>query len=352
MKPDQIENLMLENMGTALLLLDKKLRLQYLNPAAEMLLEKSARRVQDKSIDLVCPRQPEMLSFLQSAQNRQQPLIKHKIPLTLPSGHTFTATFSSTPVEINNTAFLLIEITRVDSELNPEHDQKHRQQYSATRALIRGLAHEIKNPLGGLRGAAQLLEAELVDTEQKEYTRIIMAEADRLHALIDRMLRPSQSPQKQAINVHEIIEHVRKLVQADAGQGISVRRDYDPSIPKLWLDRGQIIQVLLNIMGNAAEALAGTGEIILRTRILRQHIINGKRYPLTACVEVIDNGSGIPENLQPQVFFPMISGKANGTGLGLSIAQSLVSQHDGVINLYSRPGETRFEILFPITQTL
>lgn len=351
MKPDQIEHLLLENMGTALLLLDKKLRLQYLNPAAEMLLEKSARRVQNKSIDIACPKQPEMLSFLQLAQNRQQPLIKHKIPLTLPSGHSFTATFSSTPVEINDSASLLIEITRIDSELNPEHDQKHRQQYSATRALIRGLAHEIKNPLGGLRGAAQLLESELNNPEQKEYTSIIMAEADRLHALIDRMLRPSQSPQKQAINIHEIIEHVRKLIQAEAGQGVSVRRDYDPSIPKLWLDRGQIIQVLLNIMGNAVEALAGAGEIILRTRILRQHIINGERYPLSACIEVIDSGPGIPENLQPQVFFPMISGKANGTGLGLSIAQSLVSQHNGVLNLYSRPGKTRFEILFPITQT-
>lgn len=351
MKPDHIEHLLLENMGTALLLLDQKLRLQYLNPAAEMLLEKSTRRVQDKAIDLICPKQPGMLSFLQSAQKRLQPLIKHKIPLTLPSGHAFTATFSSTPVEINATTSLLIEITRIDSELNPEHDQKHRQQYSATRALIRGLAHEIKNPLGGLRGAAQLLESELNDTGQKEYTRIIMAEADRLHALIDRMLRPSKSPQKQAINVHEIIEHVRKLVQADAGQGISVCRDYDPSIPKLWLDRGQIIQVLLNILGNAVEALAGTGKIILRTRILRQHTINGKRYPLSACLEVIDNGPGIPENLQSQVFFPMISGKANGTGLGLSIAQSLVSQHDGVINLHSQPGETRFEILFPVTQT-
>lgn len=351
MKPDQLEHLLLENMGTALLLLDKKQRLQYLNPAAEMLLEKSARRVQGRRIDLVCPKQPDMLSFLQSAKKRQQPLIKHKIPLTLPSGHNFTATFSSTPVEINNSASLLIEITRVDSELNPEHDQKHRQQYSATRALIRGLAHEIKNPLGGLRGAAQLLESELNNPEQKEYTSIIMAEADRLHALIDRMLRPSQSPQKQAINIHEIIEHVRKLIQAEAGQGISVRRDYDPSIPNLWLDRGQIVQVLLNIMGNAVEALAGAGEIILRTRVLRQHIINGERYPLSACLEIIDSGPGIPENLQPQVFFPMISGKANGTGLGLSIAQSLISQHDGVINLHSRPGETRFEILFPITQT-
>lgn len=337
-------------MGTALLLLDDKLRLQYLNPAAEMLLEKSARRVQGQTIDIICSKQSEMLSFLQSALKRQQPQIKHKIHLTLPSGHTFTATFSSTPVEMDNESYLLIEITRVDSDLSPEHDQKHREQYSASRALIRGLAHEIKNPLGGLRGAAQLLESELSDSEQKEYTRIIMAEADRLKVLIDRMLRPSQSPQKQAINIHEILEHVRKLVQTEAGQGITIQRDYDPSIPELWLDRGQIIQVILNIIGNAIEALAGSGVITLRTRILRQHVINGERYQLTACIEIIDDGPGISEKLQPQVFFPMISGKTTGSGLGLSIAQSLISQHGGVINLYSQPGETRFEVLFPITQ--
>lgn len=348
---EQIKHLLLENMGTALMLLDDGLNLRYLNPAAEMLLEKSIRRVNGQPIEQLCSRQTEMLSFLRDARQRQQPLIQHKIPITLPSGHAFTGTFSATPVELDQAPALLIEITRVESSLSPEHDQEHQQQYSATRALIRSLAHEIKNPLGGLRGAAQLLDAELTDAEQKEYTHIIMAEADRLQTLIDRMLRPVQPPQKQSINLHEIIEHVRKLVEADAGEGITIRRDYDPSIPELWLDRGQMIQVLLNILGNAVEALAGSGEILLRTRILRQHIIGGKRYPLTASLEIIDNGPGIPEDLQPHVFFPMISGRANGTGLGLSIAQSLVSQHGGVINLRTRPDETCFEILLPVTTT-
>ena len=345
----QFDQILIENMGTAMMLLDEDLCLQYLNPAAEMLLEKSLTRYQGKTIHEICPSQKEMFAFLQKAQSHPQPMIKHGIPLRLPSGHHFTATLTSTPVESDNDRFILLEIIRINSDLSPEHGETQQQQYLAARALIRGLAHEIKNPLGGLRGAAQLLDAELESVEQKEYTQIIIAEADRLKLLIDRLLSPSSKPNKQLCNLHEVIEHVRKLTSADIHPNISVVTDYDPSIPELLMDRDQMVQVILNIFNNAVESLAGQGMIQLRTRVERQQMINGQRYPLSARICISDDGPGIPEELLRQIFFPMISGKASGTGLGLSIAQSLVTGHGGVITAHSRPGETNFEILLPIT---
>jgi len=334
-----------------MMLLDSDLSLQYLNPAAEMLLEKSTTRYQGEHITRICPQQTTMLNFLAEAQSQPQPKIKHNIPISLPSGHKFTATLTTTPVETSESNYLLVEIVRINSELSTEHEGKLQEQYRATRALIRGLAHEIKNPLGGLRGAAQLLDSELADPEQKEYTRIIISEADRLKLLIDRLLRPSQELHKTYCNLHEIIEHVRKLVSADIHPGITVITDYDPSIPELLVDRDQIIQAILNIINNAVESLIDQGSIRIRTRIQRRLKINGKRHSLTASINIIDDGPGIPAELLPQIFFPLISGKAMGTGLGLSIAQNLINQHEGVISSHSKPGETSFEILLPIMES-
>lgn len=222
------------------------------------------------------------------------------------------------------------------------------QQQSATRALLRGLAHEVKNPLGGLRGAAQLLENELDDEELKEYTRIIIGEADRLQNLVDRMLGPNSLPRIREINIHEVLEHVRSLVGVEAPPDVHLVTDYDPSIPPVAGDRDQLIQVVLNLVRNAVHAVGDTGTITLRTRVQRQYTIGQTRHKLVASIDVIDDGPGIPEEIREKVFFPMVSGKAEGTGLGLSIAQSLINQHGGLIEYESRPGRTQFTILLPV----
>jgi two-component system nitrogen regulation sensor histidine kinase GlnL len=343
----KLDSLALDNLTTAVLLLDEELRLRYLNTATEEMLEKSARRILGRRIQNVC-KSESLVEFLRTLRAERQPMTKLDMPLKLPSGATLSVSVNAKPIEDAEHFFILLEIAPMDRHMNLHLSEQHQLQYTATRALIRGLAHEIKNPLGGLRGAAQLLESELESLEQKEYTHIIISEADRLQMLIDRMLGPNQRPHKIVCNVHEIIEHVRKLSAAEAGEGIEIIRDYDPSIPELLLDRGMIVQALLNISLNAIEAMGGRGRLTFSTRILRQHTLHGQRYPLVAGISVTDTGPGIPPHLQPQIFFPMVSGKANGNGLGLSIAQSLIHQHHGVIDFQSSPGGTHFDIQLPI----
>jgi two-component system nitrogen regulation sensor histidine kinase GlnL len=222
-------------------------------------------------------------------------------------------------------------------------------QHQAARALVRGLAHEIKNPLGGLRGAAQLLERELPDPALAEYTRVIIDEADRLQALVDRLLGPNRVPSYRRVNIHQVLERVRALVKAEAGQQLLIERDYDPSIPDLYGDADQLIQAVLNITRNAARALGTSGgKIILRSRVLRQLTLGSHRHRLVAQIEIEDDGPGIPEDLRHKIFYPMLSASAGGQGIGLSIAQSLVSQHGGLIELRSRPGQTVFTVFLPV----
>ena len=223
-------------------------------------------------------------------------------------------------------------------------------QHDASRNLLRGLAHEIKNPLGGLRGAAQLLQRELND-EQKEYTSIIIKEADRLKTLVDRMLGPKELPNKNEMNIHQVLEHVRQLVLAETSE-VKITADYDPSIPNLIADEAMLIQSVLNITGNAVAAVSDAnvsdGEIIYRTRTVRKCAIGLTTYPLAARIDIIDNGAGIPDDIKEQIFFPMITGRADGTGLGLSIAQSLIHQHKGLIECSSNSSNTVFTILLPL----
>lgn len=221
-------------------------------------------------------------------------------------------------------------------------------QQNAARMLLRGLAHEIKNPLGGLRGAAQLLDQELPDDELREYTRIIIEESDRLQSLVDRMLAPNKPPHKSLINIHRVLERVRQLVQVEAPVGVKLNRDYDPSMPALYGDGDQLIQAILNIVRNAAQALGDKGKITIRTRIHRQVTIGLNRHPLVAKIDVVDDGPGIKAELLNQIFYPMVTGRAEGTGLGLSIAQSLISQHGGLVECESKPGETIFSIFLPL----
>ena len=242
----------------------------------------------------------------------------------------------------------MMELQQVDRQVRISHEEQLISQQQASQELLRGLAHEIKNPLGGLRGAAQLLEMELDNAELKEYTGVIINEADRLRNLVDRMLGPSKLPNFAELNIHEVLERVRQLVKAESGEQLSIVRDYDPSIPLLKGDSDQLIQALLNIVRNGARALNNRGEMRLRTRVLRQFTLGNKRHRLVAKIEISDNGPGIPHAIRKTLFLPMISASDDGMGLGLSIAQSLIARFHGLIECDSEPGNTTFTIYLPV----
>jgi two-component system nitrogen regulation sensor histidine kinase GlnL len=244
---------------------------------------------------------------------------------------------------------LLVEMSDVTRRNRISRENALLIQHGAGRQMIRQLAHEIKNPLGGLRGAAQLLERQLDSAELKEYTDVIISEADRLAALVDTLLGPGGPPNKQVLNIHELLEYVIRLVQAQLGEHISVNRDYDPGLPDINLDRDQMVQAFLNLVQNAATALEGRGTITLRSRAIMNFTIGEHRHPVVASIEIEDDGPGIPTDLQDSIFYPLVTSKADGHGLGLSAAQELIGRHGGLIEFESRPGRTVFQVRIPLT---
>jgi two-component system nitrogen regulation sensor histidine kinase GlnL len=286
---------------------------------------------------------------MRRALQQGHPFTERERQLLVGGERRITIDSTVTPLAISaHSRGLLVELLQVDRHLRVAREEHLIAQYQATRALLNGLAHEIKNPLGGLRGAAQLLERELDDPSLREYTRIIIEEADRLRNLVNRMLGPNTVPKKRPCNIHEVLEHVRQLVQAEDTHAITIHTDYDPSIPECHGDREQLIQAILNIMRNATQALHGTGEIWLRTRVLRHATIGLQRHKLVARIQITDNGPGIPPAMIEQIFYPMITGRPEGTGLGLPIAQALIKQHGGLIECTSQPGMTTFAVLLPL----
>jgi two-component system nitrogen regulation sensor histidine kinase GlnL len=245
---------------------------------------------------------------------------------------------------------LLIEIADVTRHQRIVRENALLTQLGGSRAMVRQLAHEIKNPLGGLRGAAQLLERELKDRSLHEYTSVIISEADRLAALVDALLGPGQPPRKEPVNIHELVQHVGHLLAGEAPSGVAIERDYDPSLPRLRLDRNQVIQALLNLGRNAVQAVGAQGRIVLRTRALTNASIGSRRHRVVASVQVEDDGPGVPAELKDTVFYPLVTGRPGGTGLGLAVAQDLVGRHEGLIEFESRPGRTVFTILLPLDQ--
>jgi two-component system nitrogen regulation sensor histidine kinase GlnL len=216
-----------------------------------------------------------------------------------------------------------------------------------SRQIIRQLAHEVKNPLGGMRGAAQLLERKLPTEDLKRYTEIIISEADRLAALVDRVLGAVGSRREETISPHRLTEHVAELISAEAPPGVTIVRDYDPSLPSVTVDRDQMVQALLNVVRNAVQAVGAKGRIIVRTRVIPNFVIAGKQHRVVDSIEIEDNGPGIPEDLQENIFLPLVTGRSNGTGVGLTIAQDLVSGNGGLLEYDSRPGSTVFRIRLP-----
>ena len=249
---------------------------------------------------------------------------------------------------------VFVEMIEIEQQTRQDREERALDQAQVTKELIRNLAHEIKNPLGGIRGAAQLLEMEVESRALHEYTQVIIGEADRLQALVDRLLAPHRKPHVVGeVNIHEVCERVRALIQAEFPRGLSIERDYDISIPDFRGDREQLIQAVLNIAHNAAQALAerillGDARIILRTRISRQVTLGKQRYRLALELHIEDNGPGVPDSIRDRIFYPLVSGRDGGSGLGLTLAQTFVQQHLGIVECESEPGRTIFKIVIPL----
>jgi len=243
---------------------------------------------------------------------------------------------------------VLVEIADTTHQARISRENALLAQLGGSRLMARQLAHEIKNPLGGLRGAAQLLERELPDESLREYTRVIIGEADRLRALVDGLLGPARALQREALNVHELLDHVYRLVRAEAPEAVSITRDYDPSLPPLQLDRDQMIQAMLNLARNAVQALGRHGQLTIRTRAITGATIGEKRHRVVASVQFEDNGPGVPAELGETIFYPLVTAQPGGTGLGLAVAQDIATRHGGLVEFESRPGHTVFSLLLPI----
>ncbi len=347
---------LLDHLTTAVLLLDEELRVTYANPASEHLMAASFSQLTGSFVQtLIHDDDGKAQADLESALRDLHPFTKREAQIYI-SNNTQLATVDYTITPItgpNKDLSILLEIRPLDRLMRISREDNLINAHQATRALVRGVAHEVKNPLGGIRGAAQLLSRELPDTTLHEYTDIIIAEVDRLRNLVDEMLGPRKMPKPASVNIHEILERVRTVLLAELGDNIYIHRDYDPSLPDLWADKDQLIQAILNIVRNAKQALLEDEsqedpKIVLRTRALRQFTIGHVRHRLVIMVEITDNGPGVTKELQETMFYPMISGRASGTGLGLSISQSIINQHHGLVECESHPGKTVFRLLLPL----
>ena len=341
----------LEHLSLGVMLFDADWQVMYLNPMAEMLCAVSARHMVGQSLDgLIWLDQQRLSQLFQNVLQQGQAIRKQGAILTLADRTTITVDYFLNPL-LDQQGGLLLELQQIDRQLQITRDNQLLNQQQASRDLVQGLAHEIKNPLGGLRGAAQLLAAELPTASLTDYTAIIIQEADRLQALVDRLLGPHERVPTQAVNIHQVLEHVRTLVLAGAEPSLLIERDYDPSIPAVQGVADQLIQVVLNIVTNAVHVLRGKGQITLRTRILRNFTLRQQRHRLVARIDIIDNGPGIAPDLADTLFLPMVT-SGQGTGLGLSIAQTLIAQHQGLIECSSQPGTTVFSIRLPLQSAI
>ena len=392
----QAENI-LDNLNTAVILLDKDLSVLCINPAAEILLGISSKKVTSKSIDQILISDNKIIESIYNVLLTHHPFTRREKLIQLHDHEIIVDLTVQSIQSMHQETLLLIELNQLDRHLHISREENLLAQHETVRALLRSMAHEVKNPLGGIRGAAQLLERELqLDKELRldkelqpdkeleqildrsdltEYTQVIIDEADRLKNLVNRMLGPNAPPNRTMVNIHSVTERVRSLLKADKSRDVKIFFDYDTSIPEVEFDPEHLIQAVLNIVRNAAQALSeqeplsadgslpadgssladGSAaheqdkKIIIKTRVLRHFNIGGKRHKLVAKMDIIDNGPGISKKMQERIFMPLITGRAEGTGLGLSIAQSLISQNGGLIECHSKPGKTVFTLLLPIS---
>jgi two-component system, NtrC family, nitrogen regulation sensor histidine kinase GlnL len=337
----------LDLLATSVVLVDDELRIVYANPAAEDLFAFSLKNVAGQPLAQLFADSGEFIASLNSARMNNWSYTGRDLTLTRPGHASLQLNCLVTPID-DARGRLVIEFRPIDQQLRVAREQRQMDQQRANRELIRNLAHEIRNPLGGLRGSAQLLERELERPELREYTQVIIKEADRLQALMDRLLTPHKPLQVASMNIHEVLERVRSLVLAEFPGGIRIHRDYDASLPDMQGDKEQLIQAVLNVARNAAQAMNGKGEIEFRTRAARQVTLAKQRYRLALELHVIDNGPGIPEELRERIFYPLVTGRDGGSGLGLTLAQTYVQHHHGTIECDSKPGRTCFTIMLPL----
>jgi two-component system nitrogen regulation sensor histidine kinase GlnL len=344
----------LDMLASAVLVVDGDGLVRYANPAAEHLVEVSAKALSRQKLAGLFLNGEELSALCEQALAHKYADLRQDLTLQR-TGRDPLHVHSI--VSAAGEAQVVVELRENVQQLKLDREERLLDQSQANKELIRNLAHEIKNPLGGIRGAAQLLELELPDahlTPLREYTQVIIKEADRLQTLVDRLLAPHRRPHIVGdVNIHEVCERVRSVVLAEFPVGLAIRRDYDASIPEFRGDKEQLIQAMLNIVHNAAQALrqriaAGDAEIVLRTRVSRQVTLAKVRYGLALDLHIIDNGPGIAPEIRDRIFYPLVSGREGGSGLGLTLAQTFVQQHLGLIECESRPGLTDFRILIPL----
>lgn len=340
----------LEWLATAVLLEDDARRVVYANPAAENLFELSRRAFAGRTLGELFDACPALEAAIDHALGSGASYTEQELTLVPHGRPKLHLACTVSPLDAGRAAVLL-EFRHIDRQLRIAREERLQEQQQANRELIRSLAHEIKNPLGGIRGAAQLLERELDRPALAEYTQVIIAEADRLRALVNRLLAPHRAPAYRRINVHEVLVRVKGIVQAEF-PALPIACDFDSSLPELDADYEQLMQAALNIVRNAAQALAGNAspapEIRLVTRVARSVTLAKRRHRLAIAIAVEDNGPGVPDAIRDRIFFPLVSGREGGSGLGLTIAQTLIAQHGGTIECQSAPGHTIFSVLLPL----
>ncbi len=332
----------------AVLVINRDLSINWCNPAAEELLCLSRKRLVGSHLsDILIDAGFSAKAIAYSLQSGN-PYHQRDAMITLMNEEKFIADISVSNLEIDEEQNLLVEIRQTDREHCIGLESSEYSQHIAASALVRGLGHEIKNPLGGLRGAAQLLAMELSEPALKEYTEVIIKEADRLSALVDRMMAPHKQGKKQLINIHQLIESVLSLLTLEVGENLDIDRDYDPSLPELPACGDQIQQAMLNLMQNSLQAMQGKGQLSIKTRIIRQMLLGDQMCRLVLRIDISDDGPGVPHELKDKLFMPLISGQPGGTGLGLGIAQSLIQQHSGLIEYQDASDRTTFTIYLPV----
>lgn len=347
---EQDGSAVLNQLATAVIQLDAQLRVREANPAAENLVMTSIQKLRGLPLEKLFPGQHEFIAAVTSSQQDTRSFTERDLYLTRPNLEPMRVDCIVSPRQDSQGAYgVVLELSSTERQQRIQAEENKLIQNQISTALMRGLAHEVKNPLGGIRGAAQLLERELTEPQHREYTQIIIGEADRLRKLVDRMLGPRGQLHPADFNVHEVLEHVRQVVEIEAGRGVTIHRDYDPSLPNLHADRDLLVQAFLNLVRNAVQALGEAGgTITLRTRAQRKFTIGSRLHRLVIRVDVCDDGPGVDPSLADSIFFPMVSGRADGSGLGLPIAQSLVNRQGGLIDFTSAPGNTVFTVWLPI----
>ena len=341
---------LVEALATAVVVVDDRLQIETVNAAAESLLALSAAKLVGRALDEALADGSELAALIARVFDDPRTYTERDLQLVLQNVQTIVVDCTVSPwiSRENDELRVVIELASVERHQRIKVEENMLIQNQVTTALMRGLAHEVKNPLGGIRGAAQLLERKLEDQSQAEYTQIIIGEADRLRALVDSMLGPPEAPRKHFVNIHEVLEHVAQLVSVEHTCAVRIVRDYDPSLPEFEGDRDQLVQAFLNLVRNAARAIDDDGEIRLRTRAQRKFNIGENVHRLVARIDVIDTGAGVPAEISESIFYPMVTGHADGTGLGLPLAQSMVNRQGGLIGFNSEPGHTEFSVWLPL----